>query len=350
MRLFFYYKKKKWGDEMSEAIAAAAKALLKKLAVDLVLDKDKRNKFLLIVGSIVVGLIFLLMTPIVVLSSIGGIEPPTVELEFNESDFLNSMDDESRLKFDNIFNQGQAIEDAMTAANIRNQTIKAQLIYLSFFENVQNFNAEAYANLFAIAPNDSDLIAAINSNYDLEINYEDFMRTYTFVMNATIDPYMFSDVSTKNCADLAAWAENAYLSGWSYYEGCFGEMDKELRYRCSDNVGLIMGYLRYVPSEKSFNTDVDTLIYNEIGELDTMPDVAGIGLFDGNNFGVYVGNGDAVFASYDERHIVKSPVAEGNWISWCIFEGIHYPQEVTDRIEEIQNPTEENTEENENGE
>lgn len=49
---------------MAEAIAAAAKALLKKLAVDLALDKDKRNKILLIVGSIVVGLIFLLMTPI----------------------------------------------------------------------------------------------------------------------------------------------------------------------------------------------------------------------------------------------------------------------------------------------
>ena len=330
---------------MAEAIAAAAKALLKKLAVDLALDKDKRNKFLLIIGSIVVGLIFLLMTPIVVLSSIGGIEPPTVELALNELDFLNSMDDESRRKFDNIFNHGQAIEAAMNNAGVRNQTIKAQLIYMSFLENVQYFDAEAYANLFAIAPNDSDLIAAINSNYDLEIDYEDFMRTYTFVMNATINPYMFSDESTKNCADLAAWAENAYHSGWGFQEGCFGEMDKELRYRCTDNVGLIMGYLRYIPTETTFDMSINELIYNEIGELDTMPDVAGIGLFDGNNFGVYVGNGNAIFASYDAGRIVKSPVAEGNWVSWCIFEGINYPQEVTERIEEIQNPTEENTKE-----
>ncbi len=336
---------------MTEAIAAAAKALLKKLAVDLALDKDKRNKFLLIVGSIVVGLIFLLMTPVVVLSSIGGIDPPSVELEFNESDFLNNLDEESRKKLEIMQAQGQAIEDAMVGANMGDQTIKAQLIYMSFLENVQYFDAESYANLFAIAPDDETLINAINSNYDLEINFEDFMRTYTFVMNATINPYMFSNVSTKNCADLAAWAENAYLSGWSYYEGCFGEMDKELRYRCADNVGMIMGYLRYIPSEKAFNMSINELIYNEIGELDTMPDVAGIGLFDGNNFGVYVGNGDAVFASYDERRIVKSPVAEGNWISWCAFEGIDYPQEVTDRIEEIQNPKEENTEEeNENGE
>ena len=336
---------------MAEAIAAAAKALLKKLAVDLALDKGKRNKILLIVGSIVVGLIFLLMTPVVVLSSIGGIEPPTVELEFNESDFLNNLDVENREKLAIIQAQGQTIEDAMICENIGNQTIKAQLIYLSFFENVPNFDVQTYVDLFKNNPENSDLIQAINVEYGLEINLDEFMRTYTFVMNATIDPHIFTDSSTKNCADLAAWAENAYTSGWGFQEGCFGEIDDDLRYRCVDNVGLIMGYLRYIPTEKTFDMSINELIYNEIGALDTMPEVAGIGLFDGNNFGVYVGNGNAVFASYDEGRIVKSPVSEGNWVSWCTFDGVDYPQEVTDKINEIQNPTEENTEEkNENGE
>lgn len=336
---------------MAEALAAAAKALLKKLAVDLALDKEKQNKFLLIVGSIVVGLIFLLMTPVVVLSSIGGIEPPTVEFEFNEADFLNNMDEESSEKLEIMQAQGQAIEDAMISVNLGDQTIKAQLIYLSFFENVPNFDVQTYVNLFRDNPEDMALIQAINVEYGLEIDFDEFMRTYTFVMNTTIDPHMFTDSGTKNCADLAAWAENAYTSGWGFQESSYGEIDENLRYRCADNVGLIMGYLRYMPSEKSFNTDVDTLIYNEIGRLDTMPEVAGIGLFDGNNFGIYVGNGDVVFASYDVESIVKSPVTEGNWISWCTFEGINYPQEVTDKINEIQNPTGENTEEeNENGE
>ena len=53
----------------------------------------------------------------------------------------------------------------MANAGVRDQTIKAQLIYMSYFDEVQNFNAESYANLFAVAPNDSDLIAAINSTY-----------------------------------------------------------------------------------------------------------------------------------------------------------------------------------------
>ncbi len=289
---------------MAEALAAAAKALMKRLAVDLALDKDKRNKILLIVGSIVVGLIFLLMTPVVVLSSIGGIKPSTVEFEFNESDFLNNMDEESLEKLEIMQAQGQAIEDAMISENIGNQTIKAQLIYLSFFDNVSNFDVQTYVNLFNNNPEDTALIRAINAEYGLEINYEDFMRTYTFVMNTTIDPHMFTDSGTKNCADLAAWAENAYTSGWGFQESSYGEIDENLRYRCSDNVGLIMGDLRYMPSEKSFNMDVDTLIYNEIGELDTMPDIAVIGLFDGNNFGVYVGNGNVIFASYDVESIV----------------------------------------------
>ena len=335
---------------MTEAIAAAAKALMKKLAVDLALDKNKRNKILLIVGSVAVGLIFLLMTPIVVLSSIGGIEPPTVDLKFNESDFLNNMDEESREKLAIIQAQGQAIEDAMIDADIGDQTIKAQLIYLSFFENVSNFDVQTYVDLFKNNPEDTALIRAINAEYGLEINFDEFMRTYTFVMNTTIDPHMFTDSSTKNSADLAAWAENAYRSGWGFQEGGFGEIDENLRYRCSDNVGLIMGYLRYIPTEKTFDMSINELIYNEIGELDTMPEVVGIGLFDGNNFGIYVGNGNAVFTSYDVGSIVKSPVSEGNWISWCTFDGIDYPQEVSDKINEIQNPTGENTEENENGE
>lgn len=160
---------------MAEAIAVAAKAFMKKLAVDLALDKDKRNKFLLIVGSIVVGLIFLLMTPVVVLSSIGGIEPPTVEFDFKESDFLNNMDDKIREKLENIQAQGQAIEDAMIDANIGDQTIKAQLIYLSFFEKVPNFDVQNYVNLFRDNPEDSALIRAINFKYPIETSlFSDF--------------------------------------------------------------------------------------------------------------------------------------------------------------------------------
>ncbi len=333
---------------MTEAIAAAAKALLKKLAVDTVLDKDKRNKILLIVGSIAVGLLFLLFAPIAVLSGMGEIESPDISVNFDKNDFFENLDGQQQEKFSRMESDGQAIADSMYAVGLQEQIIKAQLIYFSYFESGQIVDFSGYAEMFRNENNEA-LILDINNFYGLEINYEDFMRSYVMVMNSTINEYMFTDSGTKNCADMAAWARNAYVSGWGFQENCYGEMDENLRYRCADNVGLIMGYLRYVPSEKSFNTDVDTLIYNEIGGLDTMPDIAGIGLFDGSQFGIYVGNGEVIFASADSENVVKSPVSEGNWISWCTFEGMDYPQEVVDKINEIQNPTEENTEE-ENGE
>ena len=335
---------------MTEAMAAAAKALLKRLAVDTALDKDKRNKILLIIGSTAVGLLFLLFAPIAVLSSMGQIESPEISVNFDENDFFENLDSQQQEKLSKMELNGQAIADSMSAIGLQEQIIKAQLIYFSYFESGQIVDFSGYAEMFRNENNEA-LISDINNFYGLEINYEDFMRSYVMVMSATINEYMFTDSGTKNCADMAAWTRNAYVSGWGFQENCYGEMDENLRYRCADNVGLIMGYLRYVPSEKAFDTDIDTLIYNEIGGLDTMPDIAGIGLFDGSQFGIYVGNGEVIFASVDSKNIVKSPVSEGNWISWCIFEGVDYPQEVVDKINEIQNPTEENTEEeNENKE
>lgn len=95
---------------MTEAIAAAAKALLKKVAVDIALDKDKRNKFLLIVSSIVVGVIFLLMTPIVVLSSLGNMEfePPEIDKSmFNEAAFIQNLSSDQQAQIANLQNQGR---------------------------------------------------------------------------------------------------------------------------------------------------------------------------------------------------------------------------------------------------
>lgn len=233
----------------------------------------------------------------------------------------------------------------MTNAGVRDQTIKAQLIYMSYFDGVQNFNVESYANLFAVASNDSDLIAAINSTYDLYINYDEFMRTYTWLMNSTINEYMFSDESTKNCADLAAWAENAYISGWGCMNGAIGERNGNDRIRYADNAGLMLGYLNYSPTDKAFGSDYSTLVCTEQGGIDTMPKVAGIGLFDGSKHGIYVGNGEVVYSSESAGYVTKDLVSNGSWSSWCTYEGVDYPQEVTDKIDEINNVMEENTEE-----
>ena len=319
---------------MSATVAAA----LKKIAIYILGDEKKRGKLFVLIGSIVVGFIGLMCLPVAVLSSMGSmeVEPPEIDKSlFNESAIIAGLDSEQQAKITEIQNSGQAIEDAMTGAGVRSQTIKAQLIYMSYFDGVQNFNAESYANLFAAAPNDSDLIAAINSTYGLEIDYDEYMRSYTWVMNSTINEYMFTDGTTKNCSDLAAWAENAYVSGWGYMNGFIGERNETDRIRYADNAGLVLGYLNYSPTDKKFDSDYDTLVYTEQGGIDTMPEVVGIGLFDGSQHGIYVGNGEVIYSSESLGYVTKENVSNGSWTSWCTYDGVTYPQEVTDAIQSV---------------
>lgn len=319
---------------MSAAVAAA----VKKIAIYILGDENKRGRLFVAVGSIIAGFLGLMFLPIAVISSIGSmnIEPPDIDKSlFTESALFESLDSEQQAEITNIQNQGQAIEDAMTNAGVRDQTIKAQLIYMSYFNEVQNFYAESYADLFANSTNDSDLIAAINSTYGLDIDYDEFVRTYTFVMNSTLNSYMFNDAGSKNCSDLAAWAENAFISGWGYKSGAVGERDESDRIRYADNAGLVLGYLNYSPTDRVFGCDHSTLIYTEQGSLDTMPKVAGLGLFDGSKHGIYVGNGEVVYSSESVGYVTKEPVSNGSWTSWCTYEGIEYPQEVEDAIESL---------------
>ena len=318
---------------MSATVAAA----LKKAAVYILGDEKKRGKLVTAVLSAAVGLLLLLCAPAVMLSSLGevGEEAQVPELHLNAYDIYSSLDSESRQRLDDIRSAGNDIANAMDEKGVKVHTIKAQLIYMSYFDEVQNFYAESYANLFAAAPNDSDLINAINSTYGLEIDYDEFIRTYTWVMNSTLNPYMFNDAGSKNCTDLVAWAENAFISGWGYKSGAVGERDETDRIRYADNAGLMLGYLNYSPTDKAFGSDYSTLVYTEQGSLDTMPEVAGVGLFDGSQHGIYVGNGEVVFSSADCGYVTKEVVSNGSWTSWCTYEGIEYPQEVTDAIESL---------------
>lgn len=283
-------------------MSAAAAAALKKIAAFILSDKELRGKLFVIIGSIVCGILGLLCLPVVVIASLGNmeIEPPQIDKSLlNEAAYLSSLDSSQQAELVNLQNQGQAIEDAMTGVDCKNQTIKAQLIYLSFFENVQNFNAQSYAELFKNSTDDKALIYSLNSVYSLKIDYNEFMKSYTWVMNSTINQYMFADSKSKNAADLAAWAENAYVSGWGYQDGAFGERDESDRIRYTDSAGLILGYLRYDPGQKVFNSEPSSLHFTSTVGLDKMPDEPGNILSDGENFGVYIGNGEVIFASKD---------------------------------------------------
>ena len=318
-------------------MSATVAAVLKKIAIYILGDEKKRGKLFVLIGSIAAGFLGLMCLPVAVLSSMGSLEIETPEVDrsmFTDSAFMATLDEDQQSQIAEFQSQGEAIAAVMSAVGLPSETIKAQLIYYSYFDENPLSDFTEYASLFANANDDIALLESINATYGIEIPYDDFMRSYTWTMNATINEYMFTDSTTKNCTDMAAWAENAYVSGWGFKQGAIGNRDDVDRIRYADNAGLMLGYLNYNPTEKVFNSDHNTLVYTEQGGLDTMPEVAGVGLFDGSQHGIYMGDGEVVYSSEAIGYVTKDLVSNGSWTSWCTYEGVDYPQEVRDKIDE----------------
>ena len=312
---------------MITALASIGKKLIKMLATAGSDNNKKHSYFWLLVGSIVIGLLLLLLAPISVLLSFEDIESPANTYSFNENEFMDNLSEDKRQQITNMEAAGKAIADRMKAKGLQEQIIKAQLIYYSFFVEHPLTDFTEYIDMFSEDDN-VQLIDKICSTYGVNINYNDFMRTYTLVMNKTINQYMFKDSSSKNSADLAAWARNAYVAGWGYMINTHGETDPKCEYRTCDNTGLIAGYLKYDPDSKSFIISVDMLNYAEKGTLENMPDEEGIGLNNGSEFGIYIGSGLVIIASETAGCVIKQAISDGTWTSWGTFDGISYPETI----------------------
>ena len=307
-------------------------AKLVKLLASFVPKKKLGKKLGILVLSIAFGLIFLLVLPVVVMKSLGNISgdsaKPTINTaQLTESNIKAHMSDSNRELVERMERDGQAIETKMNELGIKEQTVKAQLIYMTEAEKLTDLDADAYCNLFKYATDDKSLLDSLNQNFGLQIDYEEFMHVYTLTMNAHINEYMFSDEDTKNAADLAAWADNAFISGWKYKKDCYGEKDNEDLVRCADETGLIESYLRYDPQSQDFGQHV-AVGYTVEGDASSKPEFKGIGLYDGEQFGIYVGNDKVVYASKDKGCVIKESVSVGHWTKWITYDGVKYPSEI----------------------
>ncbi len=246
----------------------------------------------------------------------------------------------------------------MESVGVREQTIKAQLIYISCFDGVAIDDFEVYANLFRYAPDDATLISSINQNYGLEIVYEDFVRSYALISHVVINPYMFTDVQTKNSTDLVIWARQAYENGWGYVYGTYGNILTEellqdrasvfgehvtgfedfirenwMRRRTADCVGLIKGYGWYNPDSGEIEVGTNGMAdvtANEMfeaatvkGTIDTIPEVPGLAVWQDGHIGIYIGNGEVIEAMGTEQGIVKTTLPS-NWTHWLEIPYISY--------------------------
>ena len=163
---------------MSEALAAAGKALLKMIAVDTATDKKKRNAVLIAIGSIIAALVAVMLLPVVVIYAIMNSEPPSIEVSIDEAAILSQLDDEQLAAMADIESDWQAIAEAMEDADLQEQTIKAQLIYVSCFEDNRITGFTEYAAHFSL--DGEELVQALNDDYRLDIDYDEYMTVFNF--------------------------------------------------------------------------------------------------------------------------------------------------------------------------
>lgn len=174
-----------------------------------------------------------------------------------------------------------------------------------------------------------------------------------------IDISGFADPATKSAHDLAAYAVQAWESGWGYVWGTFGNVltDSLLDYkveqypdgvgdhedfirthwlggRTTDCIGLIKGY-------GWLDADTLTIIYGTngmpdigansmyhnaavTGTIDTMPDAPGLAVWMEGHIGVYIGGGEVIEASSTRRGVVKTQLAGRGWTAWLEVPYISY--------------------------
>jgi len=177
--------------------------------------------------------------------------------------------------------------------------------------------------------------------------------------STALDISSFKDPAVKNNLDLAAYAEQAFDSGWGYVWGTYGDVLTESLFsskleqypdgvgnyesfirenwlggRTTDCVGLIKGYGWLDPNtmEIKYGTNgmpdisADSMYKNAAvsGPMDTMPDVPGIAVWKPGHIGIYVGNGKVIEAMGTKYGVVKTNLADRSWSAWLEIPYINY--------------------------
>jgi hypothetical protein len=208
-------------------------------------------------------------------------------------------------------------------------------------------------------PDDAELIRRVNAAFGVNIVLDEFQKIMSVVKNTYIDVSGFIDPATKNPADLAAWARMALDAHLGYVWGTYGQaLTKSnlsslletypdevggyedfirgnwLNGRTADCNGLIKSYGWYDPAtgEIAYGfSGVPDLGANELyhyatvkGQMSTMPDTLGLGVWHDGHVGIYVGNGEVIEALGTLSGVVKTTLPSSRWTAWFEISWIDY--------------------------
>ena len=113
-------------------MSITAGAIAKKAAV--ILAKDKRTWKA--VGLIIGIVIAIALLPVMVLLAIGNQLSSAQTQNIDYSAYVQNLSAEQKSQLSQMESDGKAIADELSKLGLKTQTVKAQMIYLTYFENV----------------------------------------------------------------------------------------------------------------------------------------------------------------------------------------------------------------------
>ena len=339
-------------------LEAAGKAALKVLAAVSQRKKESGDGCL---KSILIGLLVVFFLPVLVVTSLfaGGVEADQEDLDskvdemsFLEKAILTGIGASMELL-------GDAIDDAGLTSD---QRIQAEMLYyLVLAEEPED--EETIDKLIACFTDeemdDEELIGEVNDAFDLELDAGQYSRVMEHLRSTAIDTSGYTDPGTKNNLDLVVWAREAQKHRWGYVWGTYGRIltnnlwEAKLRQypdelgqyesfvlmnwlgrRTVDCVGLIKGY-------EWLNTETGEILYQSNGfhdwdanmiyrnaqvkgDMSTMPETPGIGLWKEGHVGIYIGDGTVIEARGTLSGVVETTLNPSGWSGWFEVPGLVY--------------------------
>lgn len=338
---------------MSVTVAAA----LKKIAVALLSDEKARHKICIAVLTVFAGVFMPLAALLALFQSKVEFTPEMLE------EIAADIDPEELEKLTKVQDTLDAIDEAMDNADMEGRTEEAEILYmLALYEySDEDDFTQRLTGCFEDGQSDYDLIDKVNEEFGTDIDPAEYVTVISGIRSTTINPYIFTDPSTKNNLDLAAFAKEAYADDWGYVWGTYGTVltqsgfeelcDSDPKHvgkysdfiqenyigrRTADCVGLIKAYLWYDPETKeieygygNFQDFGANSMYKssaESGPIDEMPDIPGLGVWHQGHVGIYIGDGYVIQAMGTKQGVVKTRLEGSSFTNWFKIPGITYPE------------------------
>lgn len=339
-------------------MGAAVGAALKKIAVAIFTDPKVLKK----VGGIVLGIIIIICMPIVAVVSIfnGDVNIDTDKLNTSIQQALTEEQNEKLKLYNDTM---EKIENKLKDKHLSKFNTLAEVLYLFALSDKSKDNnfVKDYVSCFKKNYSNEEVVNAVNSKFGTDIKSSDVEKMVKSAGSSNISLSGYYDPKVKNNLDLAQWCRNAQKNGWGYVYGGYGQLctvayldqqaaawpganeaggpmrtvgEKWLGKRVTDCIGLIKSYAWYNPSDGSIKPGANGFSdcsassiwgsVTESGEISSIPEVEGLGVWMPGHIGVYVGKGEVIEAMGTAYGVVKTKVAGRGWHKWLRIPHIQY--------------------------